>query len=151
MRYLLVDRILEYRSGEHIRGIKNVAMSEDFLEFHFPGNPIMPGVLLIEALAQLAGWLEAVSSDFSRWFLITAVKKCNFYGFVLPGDRVELEVAAKQEEGSPLMRCSGICSVEGRKKVKVDFEGELVPLSSIENVEDQRRFFKILTREFSLS
>ena len=64
MRYLLIDHITEWKSGEFMKGVKNVAMSEDFLEFHFPKNPIMPGVLLLEALTQMAGWLEAASSDF---------------------------------------------------------------------------------------
>ncbi|HBD06910.1 MAG TPA: beta-hydroxyacyl-ACP dehydratase, partial [Syntrophobacteraceae bacterium] len=64
MRYLLVDRITDWKAGESITGIKNVAMSEDFLEFHFAGNPVMPGVLALEALMQLTGWLEAASSEF---------------------------------------------------------------------------------------
>src|SRR5512136_2234617 len=92
MRYLLIDRIDEWKAGEKIRGVKNIAMSEDFLEFHFPGRPVMPGVLLIEAFAQLAGWLEAASSDFKDWFLITRVRQCKFHGFALPGDQVEMEV-----------------------------------------------------------
>jgi len=92
MRYLLIDRILEWKAHDHIKGVKNVAMTEDFLEFHFPKNPVMPGVLLIEAFAQLTGWLEAVSSDFKNWFLISKVRQCKFYGFALPGDQVELEV-----------------------------------------------------------
>jgi 3-hydroxyacyl-[acyl-carrier-protein] dehydratase len=57
MRYLLIDCITEWQPGTKIKGIKNVAMSEDFLEYHFPKNPIMPGVLLLEAIAQLTGWL----------------------------------------------------------------------------------------------
>ena len=68
MRYLLIDYITEWEPGTKIKGIKNVAMSEDFLEYHFPKNPIMPGVLLLEAIAQLTGWLEAASSDFKNWF-----------------------------------------------------------------------------------
>ncbi len=55
MRYLLIDRITEWKAGQKIKGVKNVAMTEDFLEWHFPKNPVMPGVLLIEAFAQLSG------------------------------------------------------------------------------------------------
>ncbi len=90
MRYLLVDRIMALEPGNKITGVKNVAMSEDFLEFHFPKNPIMPGIMLLEALIQLSGWLDAASSDFRKWFLVSRVLKCSFYGFVLPGDQVEL-------------------------------------------------------------
>ena len=150
MRYLLVDRIIELQRGELIRGIKNVAMSEDFLEFHFPGNPIMPGVLLLEALAQLAGWLEAASSDFRNWTLITKAHSAKFYGFALPGDRVELEVrySSVSESGlTGLKRYSGIGIVQGKKKITAEFEGEIMPLSEIEDIDEQKRFFEILTRE----
>ena len=67
MRYYLVDQIKEWEVDKRIRGVKNVAMTEDFLEYHFPKYPTMPGVLLLESMAQLAGWLEAVSSKFTRW------------------------------------------------------------------------------------
>src|SRR4030067_953024 len=98
MRYLLIDHITEWKSGEFIKGVKSVAMSEDFLEFHFPKNPIMPGVLLLEALTQLTGWLEAASSEFQNWFLVGKVRKSNFYSFALPGDQVELEVELISDE-----------------------------------------------------
>jgi 3-hydroxyacyl-[acyl-carrier-protein] dehydratase len=150
MRYLLVDHITEYKPGELIRGIKNVAMSEDFLEFHFPKNPIMPGVMLLEALTQLTGWLEAASSDFKNWFLVSKVRKSNFYGFAFPGDQVELEVEviSSPQEGLPdkkVYRGSGF--VKGKKKIIAEFEGEVIPLEDIEDTEEQKKFFKVLIRE----
>ena len=147
MRYLLIDRIDEWKTGEKIRGVKNIAMSEDFLEFHFPGRPVMPGVLLIEAFVQLAGWLEAASSDFKDWFLITKVRQCKFHGFALPGDQVELEVQKLHEPGREGRVYSGIGKVGGKKKVAVEFEGDLIALEEVEDREDQRKFFRILTRE----
>jgi len=150
MRYFLIDQITEWKSGELIKGMKNVAMSEDFLEFHFPKNPIMPGVLLLEALTQLAGWLEAASSDFQKWFLISKVRKCNFYSFALPGDQVELEVRQISGEGPDIKVYSGIGMVKGKKKIKAEFEGEVIQLSGIEDVNEQRRFFQLLNRELIL-
>jgi 3-hydroxyacyl-[acyl-carrier-protein] dehydratase len=150
MRYLLIDHITEYKAGEFIKGIKNVAMSEDFLEFHFPKNPIMPGVMLLEALIQLTGWLEAVSSDFKDWFLISNVKKSSFYGFALPGDQVELEVKAFSEDSGEGRVYQGIGMANGKKKILAEFTGETVPLSDIEDEEEQRQFFMQLTRETRL-
>ncbi|MGC9195377.1 MAG: hypothetical protein ACP5IL_07980, partial [Syntrophobacteraceae bacterium] len=108
MRYLLVDRVTTVESGRAIEGVKSVAMSEDFLEFHFLKNPIMPGIMLLEALVQLTGWLEAVSSDFKKWFLVSRVLKCGFYGFVIPGDRVELSVGCAPAPSKDLAVYTGI-------------------------------------------
>ncbi len=147
MRYLLIDHITEYKPGEMIRGIKNVAMSEDFLEFHFPKNPIMPGVMLLEAITQLTGWLEAVSSGFKDWFLVTKVIKCNFYGFAFPGDQVELEVTSVPSAHPAVKLYRGSGFIKGRKKIITEFEGEIIPLEDIEDAEEQKKFFKVLIRE----
>ncbi len=146
MRYLLVDRITAVEPGSSIAGVKNVAMSEDFLEFHFPKNPIMPGIMLLEALVQLTGWFEAVSSDFGKWFLISRVLKCSFYGFVIPGDRVELSVTSAPAPSKDLVVYSGIARVNGKRRLKAEFQGNLVDLEAIEEVAEQKRFFEILKR-----
>ena len=150
MRYLLIDHIVEWKSKEKIKGIKNVTISEDFLEFHFPKNPIMPGVLLLEALVQLAGWLEAVSSDFNNWFLINKVNKSNFYGFAYPGDQVELVIETMAESNSSVKTYKGAGTVGGKKIIKSEFEGKIIPLSEIENTDEQKRFFQVLNRKLNL-
>ncbi len=147
MRYLLVDRIVDWEPATRITGVKNVAMSEDFLEFHFPKNPIMPGIMLLEALIQLAGWLEAASSNFEKWFLASKVIKCNFYSFVLPGDQVELKVGISAAPGQDLKVYSGTGIVNGKRKIKTEFQGNLISLDTIEEIDDQKRFFQILTRK----
>jgi 3-hydroxyacyl-[acyl-carrier-protein] dehydratase len=147
MRYLLIDRIDEWKADDKIRGVKNIAMSEDFFEFHFPGNPIMPGALLIEAFTQLTGWLEAASSDFKSWFLITKVRQCKFYGLTLPGDQVELEVERHPESGPDKKVYSGIGRVGTKKKITIEYEGELISFGEIEDMDEQRKFFRVLTRE----
>ena len=143
----MVDHITEWKPHEFIKGVKNIAMSEDVLEFHFPKNPIMPGVLLLEALVQLAGWLEAVSSNFESWFLVSRVSKCNFYGFALPGDQVELEVENIPQEKTQRKVYRGRGRVKGKKKVTADFEGEIIPLSDVEHPEEQKALFERLIQE----
>lgn len=169
MRYLLVDRVTQWKAGESINGIKNVAMTEDFLEFHFPKSPVMPGVLLLEAMAQLAGWLRAASSDFGEWFLLEHVDKCKFYGFALPGDQVEIEVKALDSidnihsidaidcasaDTSPAAAStasfSAVGAVNGKKRVVAEFSGVVIPLGELEEIQEQRRFFNILTRQLKL-
>ena len=147
MRYLLIDHITEWKPVENIKGIKNVAMSEDFLEFHFPRNPIMPGVMLLEAITQLTGWLVAASSDFRDWFLISKVRKSSFYGFAFPGDQVEFEISRIQVEDPAVNAYAALGSVKGKKKVAAEIEGVLMPLADIEDPEEQRKFFALLTRE----
>ena len=147
MRYLLVDRIVEVKAGERIRGIKNIAMSEDFLEYHFPRNPVMPGMLLLEALVQLTGWLEAASSDFRNWFLLSSVRTSRFYGFSLPGDRVELVVEVSPQSEPDKRIYTGTALVEGKKKASAEFQGALIPFEEIEDIDEQRRFFSLLTRD----
>ena len=146
MRYCLVDLISEWEADRKIRGLKNVAMTEDFLEYHFPRYPVMPGVLLLEAMAQLAGWLEAASSGFTRWFLIEHVRQCKFYGFARPGDQVEIEVEVARAEGASRKVYQGVGSVSGQRRVVAEFDGKIVPLAELEDPGDQQVFFQILTR-----
>lgn len=147
MRFLLVDRITEWQPGHIIRGAKNIAMTEDFLEFHFPNNPVMPGVLLLEALVQLAGWLEAISSDFENWFLLRKVDRCLFYEFTLPGDRVDLEVQEKARVSQTEKDFLGSCSVDGKVRMVADFSGAIVRLEELESVPEQKRLFQFLARK----
>ena len=146
MRFLLVDRVLSWEHDGAIRGIKCVAMSEDFLAYHFPGNPIMPGALLLEAMVQLAGWGEAVGSEFRRWFLLDKVRRCGFYGFALPGDTVELEVSRLEDMSAGRRVFRGIGTVGGSRRVAAEFEGEVVDLAELEDPEAQRQAFARLTR-----
>ena len=97
--FLLVDRILELEPGKRIIGIKNVTYNEPFFQGHWPGRPIMPGVLIIEALAQTAGVLIAQGSTKARHALLASIDGVKFRRPVVPGDQLRLEVEGVRSNG----------------------------------------------------
>lgn len=94
--FLLVDRILELEPGKRIVGYKNVTINEPFFPGHFPGHPVMPGVLIIEAMAQIAGILAYQSDESVRDKVtyFTGIDNARFRKPVMPGDQLRLEVEA---------------------------------------------------------
>ena len=92
--FLLVDRVLELRPGESIRALKNVTYNEPYFPGHFPSRPVMPGVIIIEALAQAAGILcfvtEGVIPDHTTRFYFVGIDKARFRRPVVPGDQLVL-------------------------------------------------------------
>jgi len=95
--FLLVDRIIELETGKRIVGLKNVSINEPFFPGHFPGHPVMPGVLIIEAMAQVACVLAILSSDESVRSKVTyfaGIDHAKFRKPVFPGDQLRLELEA---------------------------------------------------------
>jgi 3-hydroxyacyl-[acyl-carrier-protein] dehydratase len=95
--FLMVDRIIELETGKRIVGLKNVSINEPFFPGHFPGHPVMPGVLIIEAMAQVACVLAILSSDESVRSKVTyfaGIDRAKFRKPVFPGDQLRLELEA---------------------------------------------------------
>ncbi len=94
--FLLVDRVLELEKGKHIRAIKNVTMNEQFFQGHFPHRPVMPGVMILEALAQAAALLafesQGIVADDTNVFYFTGIDGARFKRPVEPGDQLALNV-----------------------------------------------------------
>lgn len=113
--FLLVDRILEMEAGKRIVGLKNVTMNEPFFVGHFPGYPIMPGVLIVEAIAQTGGVLVLadVPDRERKVVLFAGIEEAKFRRPVVPGDqlRMELEVLARRPN---LCKMHGQATVDGK-------------------------------------
>ncbi len=98
--FLMVDRVLEFSAGKSLRALKNVSINEPFFQGHFPGHPVMPGVLIIEALAQASGLLVQLSKSESAGpqplYYLVKVDKAKFTQIVGPGDQLILDVELKR-------------------------------------------------------
>jgi len=105
--FLLVDRIVEWEPGRRIVGLKNVTINEPFFVGHFPGHPIMPGVLIVEALAQAAGIiaLKALGGE-KKLAYFAGIDNCRFRRPVLPGDQLLLEATITAHKG-PVWKIHG--------------------------------------------
>jgi 3-hydroxymyristoyl/3-hydroxydecanoyl-(acyl carrier protein) dehydratase len=113
MRHYWVDRITHLEVGVRATGVKAVALSEDEFEAHFPGNPVLPGIYLLEGLAQTAGVLLNQTTGGKRVALMASVDRARFVAFARPGDRVELQIELESLENE-LARVRGAASVGER-------------------------------------
>jgi 3-hydroxyacyl-[acyl-carrier-protein] dehydratase len=116
--FLLVDRVIELDPHKRIRAIKNVTINEPFFQGHFPGHPVMPGVLVVEAMAQVGGLLTQLSLDQApeksgKLFYLVKVDKARFSKMVVPGDQLDIEVILKRTiRNMAMYECTA--SVDGK-------------------------------------
>lgn len=112
--FLLVDRILEMEGKERVVGLKNVTINEPFFQGHFPGHPIMPGVLIVEAMAQTGGvlLLAQLEAPETKVVYFMALDEVKFRRPVVPGDQLRMEVTVVQNRGATV-RLAGKAFVDG--------------------------------------
>jgi UDP-3-O-[3-hydroxymyristoyl] N-acetylglucosamine deacetylase/3-hydroxyacyl-[acyl-carrier-protein] dehydratase len=113
--FLLVDRILEIEDGKRIVGVKNVTINEPFFHGHFPGHPIMPGVLIVEAMAQVGGMLlmGSVPDPQDKVVYFTSLNNVKWRRPVKPGDQLRFELELLQVRGM-MCKMSGVAKVDGQ-------------------------------------
>ncbi|MBW8469803.1 MAG: 3-hydroxyacyl-ACP dehydratase FabZ [Thiobacillus sp.] len=115
--FLLVDRVLELEPGKRIKALKNVTMNEPFFEGHFPHRPVMPGVLMLEAMAQAAALLafEVVGSvpDEKSVYYFAGIDAARFKRPVEPGDQLIMDVTLERMKAG-IFKFKGVCTVDGK-------------------------------------
>lgn len=114
--FLLIDRVLDFTEGESLRALKNVTINEPFFEGHFPKRPVMPGVLILEALAQACAILASQGRDDididNRVYYFTGIDKARFKRPVEPGDQLIFEVVFVRKIKN-MWKCNGVARVDG--------------------------------------
>jgi 3-hydroxyacyl-[acyl-carrier-protein] dehydratase len=128
--FLLVDRITELEPWKRIVGIKNITSNEEFFQGHFPENPVMPGVLIIEAMAQVGGILARVSVSEgpdkagSQSILFMSIDKVKFRRPVVPGDQLRFELTPLRT-GSRVWKMEGKAYVDGSLAAEAEFMAQI--------------------------
>ncbi|PYQ03447.1 MAG: 3-hydroxyacyl-[acyl-carrier-protein] dehydratase FabZ [Acidobacteria bacterium] len=132
VRHYYVDRVLDLRLGEAARGVKCVSLSEDVFNDHFPGNPVLPGVYLVEGMAQTAGILLERTTGGKRVALMVSIDRARFLGFARPGDQVQFEVTVEslQDDACRVMASAKIADrtiASARLSFSLVERGRLIP------------------------
>ncbi|QPM89509.1 3-hydroxyacyl-ACP dehydratase FabZ [Pseudooceanicola algae] len=123
--FLLVDKVIEIDGYASAIGVKNVTMNEPQFTGHFPSKPVMPGVLMIEAMAQTAGVMVGVAlglEDTNTMIYFMSIEKSKFRRMVVPGDRLEMRLTTlRGKPGGKIWKFSGVASVDGEMACEVEF------------------------------
>jgi len=123
--FLLIDRVTELISGERLLGYKNVSVNEPFFQGHFPGNPVMPGVLIVEALAQAAAILMNDGKESDLIPLFMGIDKARFRRQVVPGDHLQLEIELTHKRRN-VVKGLGKATVDGEVAAEAQLMAILV-------------------------
>ncbi len=118
--FLLVDRIIAMEPGISITGIKNVTINEPFFQGHFPGQPIMPGVLIIEAMAQTGGVLAFSSGNEADSVFFMSIEKAKFRKPVVPGDQLKIDLKVAHQRGN-VWKLAGTAKVDDKVVAEAEF------------------------------
>jgi beta-hydroxyacyl-ACP dehydratase FabZ len=132
--FLLVDRVIEYEPGKRVVGLKNVTLNEPFFEGHFPGAPVMPGVLIVEAMAQTAGvlMLASLPDRDQKLVFFTGIDSARFRKPVVPGDQLRLELTVLRLR-QKYIKLRGKAFVDGALVAEAEISSSLVERSIVQS------------------
>jgi 3-hydroxyacyl-[acyl-carrier-protein] dehydratase len=122
--FLLVDRIIAMELNVSITGLKNVTFNEPFFQGHFPGQPIMPGVLIIEAMAQVGGMLAFSSGLDAKSVFFMSIERAKFRKPVVPGDQLIMELRVLHQRGN-VWKLAGVAKVDDKVVAEADLTAML--------------------------
>jgi 3-hydroxymyristoyl/3-hydroxydecanoyl-(acyl carrier protein) dehydratase len=145
MRFIFIDKILEVEKEKRAKGVKNLAMSEDYFEHHFPFFPVMPGVLMLQAMAELASHLILYSTEFKYSGLLVKVGNAKFRKPAQPGDTLDVQVEWMEKTKTGIL-FTGTIYLDGKAIAMADFENKLVEINSNEDRSLLKRDFEFVTR-----
>ena len=152
MRFILLDRILSLESGKSIKAIKNLTIAEEYLGDHFPGFPVMPGVLMLQAMTEAGAWLIREKEDFAHSMVVlTEARNIKYGQFLQPGQTMTVEVE-QIDETDEITRfkargsVNGATTVSGRLTLRRYNLADQFP----SRVETDRELIEALRRQFQL-
>ena len=145
MRFLFVDQILEFEKGKSATGNKVVTMSEDFLADHFPRFPVMPGVLQLEAISQVASWLVFVSSDFKMKGTLSELGTIKFKDFVRPGDQMIIEVSFQSSDSEGVTFKATVKVKDKLKTTLTSARLRYIPVEELEDPVEAQEYFDYIS------
>jgi len=148
MRFKFIDKIVEIEKERRARGLKNLAMSEDYFEHHFPFFPVMPGVLMLQAMSELAGHLILHSTGFGYFGLLSKVGTAKFRKPAQPGDVLDVQVEWKKKTETGVL-FAGSIYLDGKAIAMADFENKLIEINGNDDRFALRRDFEFVTRRLN--
>ncbi|NIA22099.1 MAG: beta-hydroxyacyl-ACP dehydratase [Anaerolineaceae bacterium] len=153
MKFYLTDRVLELETGKRIVAVKNLSLAEEYLQDHFPSYPVLPGVLMFEAMIQAAAWLQRVTTDFAQSMVVLQEARNVKYGaFFKPGTQMVVTVDLVKHESDGLWRFKGIGKTDEQTNVQGRFTLQALNLADDDPglAETDSRIVAALRRRWAL-